>query len=443
MRADCIKLDVSKDVLLSNANVRTRFLEKTSPIQRVRNAKIVFEEPVDDSSVAAKPMSFSWNDLDQLPGGELLSGPGGEQEREYVQVPNSYETVQSSVLSEKVPEERTYRNLRGNPRFMYANVRDPPMLKSYFANYFESPRAYSAKITVGNALKTSDAAEWIAAMKTEMDQMLETGTLEPTEMSKVLPNSSIINSTMVLVQKPEKKKARLCACGNELRGKIADLYSPTIGALTYSTVHQISVIDRMRVRIIDTVGAYLYQVYPDSSPIVYIRIPAKVMEALKIPSDVVYKIKKYIYGLPDSGRAYYLAYAKLLQDACYKKAKSDPSRSLCIDGTWSTDNLGCSLSAWSLSAWSAANLECSQPGVQPGYLSTCLPDSLSTCLSDSLSGYGVAGIWGPRKRLSTFRVPSSRERFGGKDILRAFIACLSLLLHLARFRSDFLLMVAN
>ena len=324
VRADCIKLDVSEDILLANADVRTRFLEKTSPIQRVRNAKIVFEEPVDDSSVAAKPMSFSWNDLDQLPGGELLSGPGGEQEREYVQVPNSYETVQSSVLSEKVPEERTYRNLRGNPRFMYANVRNPPMLKNYFANYFESPRAYSAKITVGNALKTSDAAEWIAAMKTEMDQMLETGTLEPTEMSKVLPNSSIINSTMVLVQKPEKKKARLCACGNELRGKIADLYSPTIGALTYSTVHQISVIDRMRVRIIDTVGAYLYQVYPDSSPIVYIRIPAKVMEALKIPADTVYKIKKYIYGLPDSGRAYYLAYAKLLQDAGYNKAKSDP-----------------------------------------------------------------------------------------------------------------------
>ena len=48
------------------------------------------------------------------------------------------------------------------------------------------------------------------------------------------------------------------------------------------------------------------------------------MEALKIPSDVVYKIKKYIYGLPDSGRAYYLAYVKLLQDAGYKKAKSDP-----------------------------------------------------------------------------------------------------------------------
>ena len=62
VRTDCIKLDVSEDVLLANADVRTRFLEKTSPIQRVRDTKIIFEEPVDDSVVTAKPISFSWND---------------------------------------------------------------------------------------------------------------------------------------------------------------------------------------------------------------------------------------------------------------------------------------------------------------------------------------------------------------------------------------------
>ena len=48
VRAEWIKLDVSEDVLLANADMRTRFLEKTSPIQRVRDAKIVFEEPADD-----------------------------------------------------------------------------------------------------------------------------------------------------------------------------------------------------------------------------------------------------------------------------------------------------------------------------------------------------------------------------------------------------------
>ena len=185
---------------------------------------------------------------------------------------------------------------------------------------------------MGTALKQLDAAEWIEAMKTEIHQMMETGTLEATELSDVLPGSSIINSTMVLVQKPEKKKARLCACGNELKGKIADLFSPTIGALTYSTVHQIVVIDRMKVRIIDTVGAYLYQTYPDTSPSIYVRMPAKVMTALGVGEGTVYKIKKYIYGLPDSGRAYYLAYAKLLQDNGYKKSKSDPCLFLRVSG---------------------------------------------------------------------------------------------------------------
>ena len=57
---------MSEDVLLSNADVRTRFLEKTSPLQRVRDAKIVFEESVDDSSEPTKPISFSWNDLDKV-----------------------------------------------------------------------------------------------------------------------------------------------------------------------------------------------------------------------------------------------------------------------------------------------------------------------------------------------------------------------------------------
>ena len=89
--------------------------------------------------------------------------------------------------------------------------------------------------------------------------MRDTGTLEAVKLSMLEPGATIINSTIVLVQKPDKKKARLYACGNELRGKIADPYSPTIEALTYSTDHQIAVIDRMKVRIIDTVGAYLYQ----------------------------------------------------------------------------------------------------------------------------------------------------------------------------------------
>ena len=323
VRADCIRLEVSEDKLLSSVDARSRLHERTSPIQKVRDAKIDFQEMLGDSSVSAEPLKFSWNDLDSPQGGEQ---PGGEKMIENVQVPNRNGIVQSSAQTEFVPEEKTYRYLRHRPRFMYADLKNSPLHMKSFTSYFESPKpyAYSTKVTVGSALKMPDAADWINAIRIEMDQLMNTGTLEAVELSQMEPGATIINSTMVLVQKPEKKKARLCACGNELKGKISDLFSPTIGALTYSTVHQIAVIDRMKVRIIDTVGAYLYQTYPSTSPPIYVRIPAKVMTALGFPEHIVYRIKKYIYGLPDSGRAYYLAYAKLLQDAAYQKAKSDP-----------------------------------------------------------------------------------------------------------------------
>ena len=162
------------------------------------------------------------------------------------------------------------------------------------------------------------------ALNSEIKQLLDTGTLRAVKLSDVPANASLINSTMVLRKKPDKYKARLCACGNELKGQIAEIYSPTIGALTYSVVHQIAIIDRMHVRIIDTVGAYLYQTYPSSLPAIYIKMPFKVMEACKIPPNVVYRIEKYIYGLPDSGRAYYQAYSTLLVNSGYIKSKSDP-----------------------------------------------------------------------------------------------------------------------
>ena len=83
--------------------------------------------------------------------------------------------------------------------------------------------AYEAKITVGEALKTSEAQSWIDALNTEIKQLLDTGTLRAVKFSDVPSDASIINSTMVLRKKPDKYKARLCACGNELKGQIAEI----------------------------------------------------------------------------------------------------------------------------------------------------------------------------------------------------------------------------
>ena len=75
--------------------------------------------------------------------------------------------------------------------------------------------AYEAKITVGEALKTS----WLEALDTETKQLLDTGTLRALNFSNVPFNASVIHLTMVLCKKPYKYKAILCSCGNELKGQ--------------------------------------------------------------------------------------------------------------------------------------------------------------------------------------------------------------------------------
>lgn len=323
VRSDCFRLDVSEEVLLSQFDARTRLFDGRSVMSKVKNANIDFEElPEIIRQYPNTPVQFTWSDLD---GGDTSGGVSDSTDLLPAQIPNE-ESTRVSVEEEKLPEERTFRNLRNNPRFMRAQVEDIISVDWWHDHPFVRYKvyAYEAKVTVGSALKTAEASQWVEALRIEVDQLINTGTLEPTDLDDVPPGATIINSTMVLKKKPEKYKARWCACGNELKGKISELFSPTCGALTYSALHQMVIIDRMRVRVVDTVGAYLYQDYPSTAPVIYIRMPVKVMEALSIPANIVYKIKKYIYGLPDSGRAYYLAYSKLLMDAGYLKSKSDP-----------------------------------------------------------------------------------------------------------------------
>ena len=77
MRSDCIRMEVSEGELLANVDARTRLLEKISPIQKIRNAKLSFEEVSEDVSVSATPLRFSWSDLDvsqESVQGEQLTG---------------------------------------------------------------------------------------------------------------------------------------------------------------------------------------------------------------------------------------------------------------------------------------------------------------------------------------------------------------------------------
>jgi len=74
---------------------------------------------------------------------------------------------------------------------------------------------------------------------------------------------------------------------------------------------------------VDTVGAYLYADYPADALPLFLTLPNNVAVACGLDPAQHYRIRKYLYGLPDSGRAYYRAYTKHLESHGYKRTISD------------------------------------------------------------------------------------------------------------------------
>ena len=190
--------------------------------------------------------------------------------------------------------------------------------------------AYAAKITTKRALSSSDRDKWIEALKAEIDQLFAGTLLEESPVGVRGVDYVLIHSTMQLKIKLksdmtiEKYKARLCARGDMLSGIILETYSPTISSLARATAHQLAILDGMHTCIVDTVGAYLYQDYPSTATPLYLKLEPHVATALGLNPDATYRIKKYLYGLPDSGRAYYHAYSEHLTNEGYKRTLSDP-----------------------------------------------------------------------------------------------------------------------
>jgi hypothetical protein len=180
------------------------------------------------------------------------------------------------------------------------------------------------------ALASEMRDDWIAAIKIEVNNLLETGAIVRADYGDRSPTDQTIFFTMRLKVKRyadghrDKLKARGCAMGN-LLSKMPDFekYSPTVSSIVAAAVLAIATFFRMKTCTVDTVSAYLMQAYKEN-PALFIKFPRNVALAADLDPDVLYRIRKYLYGLPDSGRAYYLAYSAHLIDGGYTRSHYDP-----------------------------------------------------------------------------------------------------------------------
>ena len=281
-----MKLKISDREFLHYYGRRQEMREKSLPYSVVRDAVVKFFQP---EKIKAD------NEDGKLSG--PLSDPGNDAP---VNPKSKKVRFIDREASAAVPSDRTLRSHSA----MDATI--IPDLSSSFEKH-SSLSALTAKLTVKKALEGEDSMKWAEAIRKEIMMLLDGGTLVAEETSLSGGRYDVFHSTMQLKIKMNddgsvnKFKTRCCAREDELEGKISKAYSPTISAITFALVHQLSVIDEMHTCTIDTVGAYLYE---DATPL-YLTLTAEVSTACYIPIGITYRVRKYLYGLPDSGRAYY------------------------------------------------------------------------------------------------------------------------------------------
>ena len=160
-----------------------------------------------------------------------------------------------------------------------------------------------------------------------------TATLEPISEETLKPYSNCEHLFMTtrLVRKhnasnPQEIKytARGCGDGSVFRNIWNDNYSPTVNSVTLSIIQNLSLIYNLLEYSVDTVGAYLYQDYPTSRTPLVVTLEPRVSQSLSLDPKQRYRLRKYIYGLPNSGQAYYNALSELLQSSDYTQCPMDP-----------------------------------------------------------------------------------------------------------------------
>ena len=187
--------------------------------------------------------------------------------------------------------------------------------------------------TVGQAMKGDEAEHWKKGVREEVfDNLLKKDrvSLQAVDFSQIPKHALITYLTFILKKKikPEREdryKARGCFRGDLTPNKtLVETYSPTVSSVTCAALQQVAVIDEMEQQLVDTVGAFLGQDYPESAPALYVKFDKKVAEICGLDPNQVYRVVKYLYGIPDAGRAYYKAYRDTLIEKGYTQNQYDP-----------------------------------------------------------------------------------------------------------------------
>ena len=223
VRAHCWPLDLTDEQYAHYYGRRQRMRDKTLPFAEVAGAVHDWKKSLqDDPEALARVLSSLPPDSSPLVDDEL-------EEVEPEPDPDS----DSDEVAEELEPEPLARRLRSRKGANYAETMESFLCDYGAWRYAHGSFSGAAKVTVSIALKSAERDRWIEAIIAEIFSLIDGGTLERVDRAVAGPHR-IIHSTAQLKAKwrqdgtLDKLKCRLCGCGNELWGQIAETYSPTI-----------------------------------------------------------------------------------------------------------------------------------------------------------------------------------------------------------------------
>ncbi|GFV43748.1 CTP synthase 1 [Trichonephila clavipes] len=164
---------------------------------------------------------------------------------------------------------------------------------------------------------------WKLAMENELDSLAKHKVWEIVQKpakSKLIKTKWVYSLKQDDVGKNIKYKARLVAAGfNQIKNiDYSELYSPVVNIESFRLLYALAAKLKLNVNFFDVKTAYLYG---DLEETVYV-LPPPGYEKL-IGDDKVCKLKKSIYGLPQSGRNWYMKVKGELENFGLKQLASD------------------------------------------------------------------------------------------------------------------------
>ena len=181
------------------------------------------------------------------------------------------------------------------------------------------------EIDFEEAVNGLESDDWIRAIEEELETFEEHQAFEePLVLDVSLSESNLVDSRWVFVKKFDadgnisRYRARLVARGFNIQVEAARKYAPTISKQQLRLLLAEAVRNGHDVHQIDVRTAYLYSDLLDE---IFLQVPAG-YQPKQLPCTIL-KIKKAMYGLPQSGRLWYEHLKATLNDMGFENLKND------------------------------------------------------------------------------------------------------------------------